>query len=73
MTPSEPIKLWTPEQTADYLGVPPSTLKYWRQEKQGPPYFKVGARIRYHPRQVERYLVGQQRLADVATRRGNQR
>jgi excisionase family DNA binding protein len=34
-------------ELADYLGVPVSTIHYWRGKEQGPPALKVGRRLRF--------------------------
>ena len=55
--------LLTTRQAADFLGVSPATLEYWRSRRpgQGPPYFRLGARrpgspIRYSLGTLRRYL-----------------
>lgn len=57
----KPVGLWTPEQCAGYLSTTPEYLKKLRHQKKGPPYFKTGRAVRYHPAQVQRWLRGQQR------------
>lgn len=42
--------------TADYLKVPPGTLRQWRYHRTGPPYFKVGRHVRYTREEVDRWL-----------------
>jgi hypothetical protein len=41
---------------ADYLGVPVSTIHYWRGKEQGPPALKVGRRLRFRVVDVVRWL-----------------
>lgn len=42
--------LWTPEETAQYLGVTVGTLQVWRTTKRYPlPYVKVGRKAMYDP------------------------
>lgn len=53
---NQPVSLWTAEETAAYLSVTPAYLKYLRGKKEGPPYYKLGPKVRYHPRQVVRWL-----------------
>lgn len=54
-------RLWTPDETARYLGTSTGYLKKCRYAKTGPPYFKLGSLVRYHPAQVKRWLVANQR------------
>lgn len=52
------LKLLTPEQVADLLGVTPHTLAVWRCERRyNLPYVKVGRLVRYHADAVERFLM----------------
>lgn len=39
--------LLTPEEVADLLRVPVERLAYWRKQKKGPPFVKVGRAVRY--------------------------
>ena len=39
--------LLTPEQTAEQLNIPVSTLSRWRSERRELPYVTVGRLIRY--------------------------
>jgi excisionase family DNA binding protein len=43
-------------ELADYLGVPVSTIHYWRGKEQGPPALKVGRRLRFRTVDVARWL-----------------
>jgi excisionase family DNA binding protein len=53
---SEFEPLWTPAQTADYLGVPVATLYRWRYLHTGPTAFRVGRHLRYDPAAVRQWL-----------------
>jgi Helix-turn-helix domain len=44
--------LWTVEETARYLRVPPATLYQWRYLGTGPKAGKVGRWLRYDPEDV---------------------
>lgn len=49
--------LLTQEQTAEILGVKPSTLEVWRTTKRYPlEYIKVGRNVRYRRSAVERFI-----------------
>ncbi len=44
-------------ETAQYLGLHPTTLATWRTQGRGPQFVKVGARkVRYRPREIETWL-----------------
>ncbi len=49
-------RLWTLQETAQYLGVPPSTLHQMNSRRTGPRSFKVGRHPRYDPNDVARWL-----------------
>jgi hypothetical protein len=51
------LRLWTPQETADFLGVPVATLQRWRYLREGPESFKVGRHVRYDREAVRRWLV----------------
>ncbi|PSL02868.1 excisionase family DNA binding protein [Haloactinopolyspora alba] len=44
-----PDGLWSPEETAEYLGVPLPTLYGWNSRGTGPKYMKLGRHCRYDP------------------------
>jgi excisionase family DNA binding protein len=48
--------LLSPQQLADYLGVPVATVYRWRYESTGPRGIKVGKHVRYRRRDVEAWL-----------------
>jgi excisionase family DNA binding protein len=48
--------LLSPQQLADYLGVPLATVYRWRHESTGPRGIKVGKHVRYRHRDVEAWL-----------------
>jgi len=41
---------------AEYLGVPPRTLEDWRHKRTGPPFVKVGQRVRYRKADVDQWM-----------------
>lgn len=49
-------RLRTPEETAEYLGVPLATLYQWRYRHTGPPSLKVGRHLRYRASDLEAWL-----------------
>ncbi len=57
MKPTKPEPLWTPDDTAEYLGVPVATLYRWRYLRTGPVAFRVGRHLRYDPAAVRKWLL----------------
>lgn len=49
-------KYLTADQAAAYLGVSSRLLDDWRWRKYGPPYAKVGNRVRYRQEDLDSYL-----------------
>ncbi len=45
----------TPKELANRWRMSPKTLEKWRYVKRGPPYIKVGKRIRYHLETIENF------------------
>ena len=45
-----PPRLWNIHETAEFLGVPVSTLYYWSYRGEGgPPFSRIGRLLRYDP------------------------
>lgn len=59
-------KLATPEELADYLGVPRATLSQWRYKGTGPKTIKVGRFRRYRWSDVEAWLERQSHGGEAA-------
>lgn len=59
-TPEPARPLATPEQVAEFLGVPIRTIYSWRRNHTGPPGFRVGRHIRYRWSDVEGWITAQQ-------------
>ncbi|MEU5668965.1 helix-turn-helix domain-containing protein [Micromonospora sp. NPDC047753] len=59
---SERRPLATPEQVAEYLGVPIQTLYQWRHRSVGPRGSKVGRHVRYRWDDVEKWLDDQAKV-----------
>lgn len=49
-------QLMTPLDTAKYFGVATQTLSRWRVEGGGPPFIRVGGRIRYDLAELNGFL-----------------
>ncbi|GAA2155777.1 hypothetical protein GCM10009844_43340 [Nocardioides koreensis] len=45
-----PPRLWTVNETAEFLGIPVSTLYYWSYRGEGGPrILRIGRSLRYNP------------------------
>ncbi|GAA4855573.1 hypothetical protein GCM10023201_57420 [Actinomycetospora corticicola] len=51
-------KLWTVQDLAEFLGVPPKTIYAWRSQGYGPKGKKVGRYVRFDPADVEAWFDG---------------
>jgi DNA-binding transcriptional MerR regulator len=49
-------RLWSVQDVAEFLGVPPKTLYQWRHQGYGPPGRRVGRYLRYDPRAVREWF-----------------
>jgi len=48
-----PSRLWNIKETAEFLGIPVSTLYYWSYRGEGgPPILRIGRTLRYNPLDV---------------------
>lgn len=54
------------EQAATYLGISANTLYVWRHRRQGPPSFRMGARVMYRITALDGW-VDQQEQSDSRT------
>ena len=50
------LRLLSPVQFADYVGVPLATVYQWNYQRTGPPFIKVGRHVRYRRVDIERWL-----------------
>ena len=61
VTTSEQLpELLTVAELADYLGVPTSTIHYWRGRDEGPPALMVGKRLKFRVADVAEWLTQQE-------------
>lgn len=49
-------RFMTTVEVADLCRTSPETVRYWRHIRSGPPSFKVGRRVLYDTRAVDRWL-----------------
>lgn len=52
-------RMWSVDDVAVFLGVPPATLYQWRKRKYGPPAARVGKYLRYDPADVRAWFKAQ--------------
>ena len=55
-------------ETARLLGISPRTLQRWRWAGGGPPYLKIGGRVRYAKCVLESYLAQSKRQPGIRNR-----
>ena len=53
---TNPRTLLSPQQLAEYLGVPLATVYRWRSQREGPLGIRVGRHVRYRFTDVEDWL-----------------
>ncbi|MFJ9460343.1 helix-turn-helix domain-containing protein [Kitasatospora sp. NPDC101447] len=58
-----PISYLEPEDVAELFKVPLETVYQWRRKRTGPPGFRVGRHLRYHPDAVAQWVADQSREA----------
>ena len=46
-------QFWSSQETADFLGVPLSTIRYWHWQKTGPRSYRIGRSRKYKPADVK--------------------
>jgi hypothetical protein len=60
-----PRKYLKPTAAAEKIGVTTGTLANWRWRSVGPPYYAIGAMIRYAENEVDAWIAaGRQSTAD---------
>ncbi|MFJ9768618.1 helix-turn-helix transcriptional regulator [Streptomyces erythrochromogenes] len=60
-----PPRFFKPETLAELFDVPVETVYQWRKKRTGPPGFRVGRHVRYHPDAVQAWI-DQQMTADLS-------
>ena len=63
-------QLISTKELSERWGIPESTLRYWRCASTGPPYVKLGGRIKYDLADVERYVRANKRMPSVRAHGG---
>jgi len=56
--------LYSPKEVSELVGIKVSTLAQWRTMKVGPPYFKLGALVKYKIDEVNAWVEEQKILCD---------
>jgi hypothetical protein len=60
-----PGQLISTKELSQRWDIPESTLRYWRCAGTGPPYVKLGGRIKYDLADVDRYIRANKRMPSV--------
>jgi len=63
-------QLVSTKELSEIWGVPESTLRHWRCAELGPPYVKLGGRIKYDLADVENYVRANRRNPSVRAHGG---
>ena len=63
-------RLVSTKELSEMWGMPESTLRYWRSAEMGPPYVKLGGRIKYDLADVESYVRANKRTPSVRAHGG---
>ncbi|MBP2452521.1 MULTISPECIES: helix-turn-helix transcriptional regulator [Mycolicibacterium] len=58
-TPAPPRTRLSTSETAEFLGLPASTLRYWRHTGVGPTSYHVGHRVFYDLTDLECWLAAE--------------
>ncbi len=62
-TPTTDRQLLTPPQAAAYLQLAPRTLAHYRVRGGGPPFVKLGGRVRYRGDSLEEWVSSMERTS----------
>lgn len=65
------MKLLSTKEVSSILDLPESTLRYWRCAGLGPPYVRLGGRIRYDEADVNAYVKASKRFPSVRAHGGH--
>lgn len=65
------MKLLSTKEVSAILGMPESTLRYWRCAGIGLPYVKLGGRIKYDEADVQAYVKANKRIPSVRAAQEN--
>jgi excisionase family DNA binding protein len=57
-------ELLSPQELADFLGIPLATVRRWRYHGEGPPGMRLGRHVRYQRAAVMAWLEAQQSSGD---------
>ena len=50
------LKMLTPDEVSELLGVPYATLARWRLNGVGPKWYRLGRHVRYRPDEVAAWV-----------------
>jgi hypothetical protein len=49
-------EFWSSQETADFLCIPLSTLRYWTWQQTGPRSYRIGRSRKYKPADVRAWV-----------------
>jgi excisionase family DNA binding protein len=49
-------RLMTPSEVAEYLRISVKTLANWRSRNTGPPFLRIGGRVRYRQHAMDEWI-----------------
>jgi excisionase family DNA binding protein len=52
-------EFWSSKETAEYLGVPLSTLRYWQWQGIGPRSYRIGRSRKYRKPDIDKWAESQ--------------
>ncbi|MEZ4315806.1 MAG: helix-turn-helix domain-containing protein [Polyangiaceae bacterium] len=55
---TDDLRCYSTKEAASLLGFPPQTLRRWRVRGGGPPYAKIGGRVRYRHADLAAWIEG---------------
>ena len=59
------MKLYSVKEVAEIFGVHPHTLRRWRNQDVGPPYVRIGIKVKYRKEDLEKFVEERTRLAEI--------
>lgn len=61
----QPFEMWNEDKLSEVIDVPVPTIRSWRSRGGGPPFIKIGRKVKYRPTSVWKWLEEQERTVDA--------